>query len=208
MGLNNWDAQDLFSDEKKMTLIIKPTAPPPRQLTTNQLLIEQFFTIIFPSENTQRRWSLDQVRELFRKHFVGSIKVTHAARLSEINSNTALGYIRQAKNGLNKQPEEETSAELVLKGNLMLGEEHNNFLGWFFDEHEGATLKDGHGVLRQNYKLLISESGLRRHLLKKCALTCKVFEYGELHGVYLNGQQIHVGTINFLFFERQQFGWP
>ncbi|CEP09476.1 hypothetical protein [Parasitella parasitica] len=54
----------------------------------------------------------------------------------------------------------------------------------------------------------MSESGLRSHLLKKCALTCKVFEYGELHGVYLNGQQIHVGTITFLFFERQQFGWP
>ncbi|CEP09475.1 hypothetical protein [Parasitella parasitica] len=106
MGLNNFDAVDLFSDEKKITLTIKPTAPPP-QLTTDELLFEQYLIITFSSEHTQRRWSRDQVRELFRMHLVDNIKVTHAAVLSEINSNTALGYIRQAKNGLNKQPNEE-----------------------------------------------------------------------------------------------------
>ncbi|CEP08729.1 hypothetical protein, partial, partial [Parasitella parasitica] len=206
MGLNNSaDAVDLFSDVKKLTVIMEAAAPGPA-LTTEQELVEKYVSVIFPGPLTKRKWSREQVRELFKMHFVDELKASHAAGLSEINSSTALGYIRQAKNGL--QPEEDASSGTPLRGNTKLTSKQDEYLGWFFDKYEKATLKDGLCVLRQNDEILMSESGLRTHLLKKCALTPRIHEVDELQGIRLNGRTIFVGAVTFLFFERHQFGWP
>ncbi|KAI8637700.1 hypothetical protein BD408DRAFT_44919 [Parasitella parasitica] len=54
----------------------------------------------------------------------------------------------------------------------------------------------------------MSESGLRNHLLKKCALVVRNVEGGEVTGVRLNGDTVFVGSVTLLMFERHQFGWP
>ncbi|CEP16740.1 hypothetical protein [Parasitella parasitica] len=184
MGLNNSDdAVDLFSDVKKVTVIIEAAAPGPA-LTTEQELFEKYVSVIFPGPLTKRKWSREQVRELFKMHFVDELKASHAAGLSEINSSTALGYIRQAKNGL--QPEEDASSGTPLR-----------------ERPKDALAQELQGVRLNGRTIFVGAV-----TFLKCALTPRIHEVDELQGVRLNGRTIFVGAVTFLFFKRHQFGWP
>ncbi|CEP17074.1 hypothetical protein [Parasitella parasitica] len=164
-------------------------------------ILDEAVKVLFPDEKKSRRkYTPDQVRNLFILVFGKKQQVKVASNACEINASTAAGYVNQVRPvftkyaGLGKEVDKTsqitklfslnksvptaaaTRKVEVPKRNQKIFLLHSQFLAQFFESNEFARLKDAKEALKEFDNVDVSEQGIHKHMKTKCCLVVRSLE--------------------------------